>query len=153
MAGYLSNAQIANYRAPMDKLHDTFARDIVIYQTAQRIVISTNPNHNFLYATGPNQTETQETVVRGVYQARIWYPNDEGFEDLLRSGGSQNSDQVNVKRKDYAVVLVVNETVRDIVKTATRIEFDGTIFDIESDGRTHGVIGPQFYNFGLKALN
>ena len=153
MPSYLTPDEEADYRGAMTDLHDTFSRDIFIYQTAQKIVISTNPNHNFLYASGPNQTEVQTTVVKGSYRARIWYPNEEELSNLVRSGGSQNSDQVNVEVKDYKVILVVDLTVKNILKSAEKVTFDDTVYQVVSDPRPHGVIGVQFYNIYLKGLN
>lgn len=153
MPSLISNEEADEYRSAMKDLHDTFARDIIIYKSAEQTVISTNVQHNFLYNSGPYQTETQDVVVSGTYKARIHYPSQLKIEQFLRAGGSKNDDQLQLKRKNYKVKLIVEEDVKNILMDCERIEFDGVIYMSEFDPYPHGVIGVQFWNFYLQALN
>jgi hypothetical protein len=153
MANLISNEEAESFRSAMKDLHDTYARDIVIYKTAQKTIVSTNVQHNFLYDSGPYQTETEDVVVSGTYQARIHYPSELKIQQFLRAGGSKNEDQLQLKRKDYKVKLVVEEDVKNILINCERIEFDGVVYMSEYDPYPHGVIGVQFWNFYLQALN
>ena len=49
MASFLTSAQKAAYEAVMQDMHDTFARTIYAYKESQKIIVSTDPNFNFLY--------------------------------------------------------------------------------------------------------
>ena len=153
MPSLLSQAEIDSYKSAMKDLHDTFARDIIVYQTAKKTVISTNVNHNFIYGGGGGQTEVEETVVANTCKARIHYPKESKLEQFLRAGGSRNDDQIQLKRKDFKVKLVVEEDVKEILQSCERVEFDGIVYTIESDLKPHGVIGVQFYDFYLQAVN
>jgi hypothetical protein len=153
MPDLLTLSERADYASAMQDLHDTFARNIVIYQTATKTVVSTSPNHNFLYGSGPAQTVTEDVIVSGTYKARIHYPKESALEQFLRAGGAKNDDQIQLKRKDWKVKLVVDITVKPILEKCERIEFDGTLFSVESDPRPHGVVGPQFWDYYLSALN
>jgi len=150
MSDLLSASERTTYQSAMKDLHDTFARDIVIYQTSQKTLVSTNPNHNFLYNSGPDQTVTTDVIISGTYKARIHYPKEEKIERFLTNS---NNDQIQLKRKDYKVKLVVEADVRAILIKCERIEFDGTIFAVDSDPRPHGVAGVQFWDFYLMAAN
>lgn len=153
MADLLTSLERTDYASAMQDLHDTFARDIVIYQTATKTIVSTNPNHNFIYGSGPLQTSTEDVVVQGTYKARIHYPQESKLEQFLRAGGAKNDDQIQLKRKNWKVKLIVDATVRPILEKCERIEFDGTIFAVDSDPRPHGVVGPQFWDYYLMANN
>ena len=39
----------ADMRSVMKKVHDTFAREIKFIKDAKRIILSTDPNYNYLY--------------------------------------------------------------------------------------------------------
>jgi len=150
MGDLLTASERASYQSAMKDLHDTYARDIVIYQTSQKTIISTDINHNFLYNSGPSQTVTNEVIVSGTYKARIHYPKENALEKLL---SQSNNDQIQLAQKNYKVKLIVESDVKEILLKCERIEFDGTIFAVDSDSRPHGVAGVQFWDFYLKANN
>jgi hypothetical protein len=150
MSNLISDSEKASYQSAMKDLHDTFARDIVIYQTSQKTLISTNPNHNFLYNSGPEQTVTSDIIISGTYKARIHYPKEGHLEKFL---SQSNDDQIQLKRKKYMVKLIVEADVKIILDKCERIQFDGVIFAVDSDARPHGVVGVQFWDYYLTANN
>ena len=62
MAEFLSPSDRASIAANLIDLHDTFGRDIIVYKEAQKVIISTDPNYNYLYNTGGAQTTSVENV-------------------------------------------------------------------------------------------
>lgn len=153
MPSLISSIEDASFRTAMQDLHDTWAKDIVVYSTRTRTVISTNPNHNFLYNSGPNQTETIDEVVKTNGKARIHYKRELQNADLVLNTSGKAEDQFNTSRKDWDVKLIVTEDIKELIKDAERIEFNDTVFKVHTDPRPHGVVSYQFYNFYLKALN
>lgn len=153
MASLISAAEDLSFRSTMGDLHDTFAKEIVIFSSRKRTVVSTNPNHNFLYGSGPNQTETIDEVVKTVAKARIHYKKELQLDQMSKSNSGLSTEQFNVRNKDWDVKLIVTEDVKSLIESSKRIEFNDTIFDVYTDPRPHGVVSYQFYNFYLKALN
>ena len=153
MPSLISPTEDASYSAAITDLHDTWAKPIVIFSTRKRVVISTNPNHNFLYATGPNQTQTADEVVKTEGAARIHYKRELQTADLAKNTSGTASDQFNTSRKDWDVKLIVTKDIKTLIEKAERIEFNDQIFQVHTDPRPHGVVSYQFYNFYLKALN
>ena len=49
MSSYLSSNQKQQFEAVMQKMHDTFSRTIFAYKDAKKIIVSMDPNFNFLY--------------------------------------------------------------------------------------------------------
>jgi hypothetical protein len=153
MPSFISPSEDASFRSAMVDLHDTWAKDIIVYSTRTRTVITTNPNHNFLYSTGPNQTETVDEVVKTTGKARIHYKKDLPSADLVLNTSGKAEDQINTERKDWDVKLVVTEDIKTLIEKAERITFNDVVFKVKPDNRPHGVVSYQFYNFYLKALN
>lgn len=153
MPSLLTSDEITSMQLAMKDLHDTYARDIIVYLTAKKTIVSTNPSHNYFYNSGPGQTTTEDVISKVVCKARIHYPKNADLDSFLRAGGSKNDDQTQLKRKDYKVKLVVEEAIKDILVKSQRVEFDGTILAVDSDYRPHGVIGVQFWDVYLIANN
>ena len=149
MASLFTDAQKAAFEATQVQVHDTFARPITIFKNSQKTVIFSNPDHNFIFDAGPNQTTVQETIVSGVFNARILYKPDQK-SDMFRAGdGALNQAQIFQQMPQGDVRLKLDITGRNFLLEATRVEFDGTIFNIKTDQRPHGLFTPQFYNFYL----
>ena len=153
MPSLLTSDEITSMQSAMRDLHDTYARDIVVYLTAKKTIVSTNPSHNYFYNSGPNQTAVTDVISKVVCKARIHYPKEGKLDSFLRAGGSKSDDQLQLIRKDYKVKLVVEEAIKDIIVKSERIEFDGTLLAVDSDYRPHGVIGVQFWDVYLIANN
>jgi len=152
MAGFISTIDESDYQSAMGLLHSTWAKPVIIYQLAQKTIINTNPNHNFVYSSGPNQTTTQNIVSSGIYNMRIHYPSDDKL-DTLRDGSVRAPQQINLRKKDYLVKLICSRDARALLENCEKIEFNEIVYQIESDPRPHGVVGYQFFNFYLKAIN
>ena len=150
MPSLISAAEDVSIREAMTNLHDTWVKDIVIYSTRSRVVISTNPNHNFLYNTGPNQSQTVDEVVKTEGKARIHYKRELKLVDIQPVSPQE---QINTSKKDWDVKLIVTEDLKTLIEKCERVEFNGEIFNVHTDGRPHGVVSYQFYNFYLKALD
>ena len=153
MADLFTPAQKAAFEQTQQDIHDTFARPITVYKNSQKIVIFSNPEHNFIFDSGPNQTTTEDVIVSGVFYARILYKPDQK-DDMFRGGdGSLRQDQLFQEKPKGEVRLKLDPTGAAFLNQATRVEFDGTIFNITADQRPHGLFTPKFYNFYLTRLN
>ncbi len=150
MADLFTAVQKAAFEQTQQDIHDTFARPITIFKNSQKIVIFTNPEHNFIFDAGPNQTVTQDVIVSGVFQARILYRPDQPSNMFSASdGGVIGQPQLFQQIPQGDVRLKLDPTGAAFLKEATRVEFDDTVFNIKSDQRPHGLFTPKFYNFYL----
>ena len=70
------------------------------------------------------------------------YLTDDGPAE---QAGTQNKVVVS----DGSVRIVVEQDGYDYINEARRVEFDGTMFIIESDGVPRGLTSNQFYTFFL----
>ena len=96
MAEFLTPAERASIAVNLIDLHDTFGRDIIVYKEAQKVVISTDPNFNYLYGTGGASTPSVENVpVKKVFKARIRYDTDRSLENF-----GETDAQMKVNRPD-----------------------------------------------------
>jgi hypothetical protein len=49
MGSLISDSDKEAFQSVFDDLHDTFAREIKFIQDAKRVILSTDPNYNYLY--------------------------------------------------------------------------------------------------------
>jgi hypothetical protein len=149
----LSDAEKAALSAEIVKVAETFERDIVIYKEAQKIIVSTDPNWNPFQQNDlnliPQNPENQ--AQRYDMRARIWYERQQPspyFEPYV--GGNLDESQLKLKNLEGRVRIKVGPSGWAIMGGAKSVEFDGSIFDVESTSRPHGLFDSQYYTFWLK---
>ena len=155
MAGFLSEDQITKITNLAGTLHATFARTITVYKNAKKTLIASNDSWNALYRrTNTGSTSSVEyTQVSQTFNARIYYDNmDTSY--LTDDGPTQQPvTQHKVIVPDGSVRIVVKQAAYDYLSEARRVEFDGTKFIIESDGKPRGFTANQFYTFVLTPVD
>lgn len=151
MAEFLTAAARANIAKNLIDLHDTFGRDIIVYKEAQKVVVSTDPNFNYLYGTGGASTKSVENIpVRKVFKARIRYDTSRSLENF-----GEADAQMKVSRPDDGSLVRIKLKIEDFeyIKDAKRVELDGRMFHIDSDPRAHGLFDViQFYTLYLRPI-
>jgi|TARA_Y100000004_G_scaffold105251_1_gene118136 hypothetical protein len=155
MAGFLSQDQINKVRNLMGNLHTTFARTITVYKNAKKTLIASNNSWNSLYRrtnTGSNDA-VEYTTVSSTFEARIYYDNMDTSYFTDDGPTEQAGTQNKVVVPDGTVRIVVEEAGYDYLSEARRVEFDGTKFIIESDGKPRGFTAKQFYTFVLTPVD
>lgn len=146
MAGFLSESQKNEVKAIVDKIHETFAREIIVYKKGQRVSISTSSGYNSIYKANP--TATKENIIansRTIY-ARIKYVK---FD---QTNFYQESSQEKIIIPEGSIYIKVNYTDYLFVKDAKTVELDGLTYGIKSPGKPEGMFGPQYYQFLLIPL-
>ena len=151
MAGFLSEDQITKITNLACTLHATFARTITVYKNAKKTLIASNDSWNALYRrTNTGSTSSVEyTQVSQTFNARIYYDNMDTSYLTDDGPAEQAGTQNKVVVSDGSVRIVVEQDGYDYINEARRVEFDGTMFIIESDGVPRGLTSNQFYTFFL----
>jgi hypothetical protein len=132
-----------------NNLHDTFAREMVVYKEAQKVVINSDPNYNYIYNETGGTTSIQNVPQKKIINARILYDNDRdteyfgefGSSTKIRRVDSTSRVRIKLKKEDYL-----------FIKDAKRIEFDERMFLVDSDPRPHGLFDVYFYTLHLKPI-
>lgn len=144
MASFLTAAQKASYEAVMQDMHDTFARTIYAYKEAQKVIVSTDPNFNFLY----NNVKGVSQIVRKsqfkALSARILYV-DKNMEEMYNV-----DSQIKVARDIGEVRIKLNAEGYAYFKDAKRVEIDGRLFYKITDVKKHGLFRPKFFTYYLR---
>ena len=144
MASFLTAAQKASYESVMQNMHDTFARSIFAYKEAQKVIVSTDPNFNYLY----NNVKGVSQIVRKTQfkqlSARILYV-DKNMEEMY------NVDtQIKVERDIGEVRIKLDADGYAYFKDAKRVEIDGSLFFKVTDVKKHGLFRPKFFTYYLR---
>ncbi len=146
----IDDANKEDMRKVMKSIHDTFARDIKFIKDAKRVILSTDPNYNYLYKSVRGSVSTiKREITEKVFKARILYVGrqEEGLFD------SEANAQIKVEKNVGSVRLKVDAVGYSYLKETKRVELDGRLFTISSDERPHGLFSPQYYTFYLKPIN
>jgi hypothetical protein len=128
-----------------DDIHDTFSRDIVVFQRENEIFVATNGTYNALYSRIKNEQSTRAKVTRSVIKARILYQQEQKEMDLP---GTRS--QVNVQMGEGSVRVKIDEAGYVLFTKASKIEIDGEIFRIVSDPSKVGPFKVKFYTIYLR---
>lgn len=148
-ASLISSSQKNTISAIIDDIHETFARNITVYEEGKKILIAASSEYNGIYGrTGGGATSTSTTSVSHTIKARIKYID--AREANLADGGINS--QLDIELVDGSVRITVDAAGFNILKEAKRCEFEGGKYEIVSKGNPTGIFGPQYYHFYLKPL-
>lgn len=150
MSSLISDSDKERFESVLDDLHDTFARDIKFIKEAQRVILSTDPNYNYLYKNVRGSvTSIKRDVVEATFKARILYVGRQNEDVFDREVGAQ----IKVEKHVGEVRIKVDKTGYEYLKGTKRCEFDGRKFSVVSDEMPHGLFSPRYYTFYLKAVD
>ena len=146
MAGFIEETQKQNIKDIVDRIHDTFARSIVVYKKGQKISMSTSSGYNSLYKKNPTLSrEELEQNSRTIF-ARIQY------KTLDQENFYQASAQEKIIIPQGSIYIKVNYEDYLFIKDAKTVELDSLTYAIKSPGKPEGMFGPQYYKFLLIPL-
>jgi hypothetical protein len=150
MGSLIDNIDKDSLESVFESMHDTFARDIKFIKDAKRVILSTDPNYNYLYKNVKGRvTSIKRKIVETTFKARIMYIGRQN-EDIFDGDASS---QIKVDKHIGEVRIKVDSIGYEYLKNTKRCEFDGRKFSIISDEMPHGLFSPKYYNFYLKAID
>jgi hypothetical protein len=140
MPSLVSNEEKLLLASEFNDLHDTFSRSVIAWKTPERIVVSSDPNYNFLY----NEQESIEVTyvpISGTFDCRIQWqdPSKMGGWPEIREEVRGNICRIKAK-KDFV----------DFISDAERIEIDGRPVQALGTNRPHGLFNIDFYTLFFK---
>jgi len=146
----ISDSDKERFQAVFDDIHDTFARDIKFIKDAKRVILSTDPNYNYLYNnTKGKVASTKYQIIEKIFKARILYIGRQNEDTFDAEAGAQ----IKVDKHVGEVRIKVDVEGYTYLKETKRCEFDGRKFSVISDEMPHGLFTPYFYTFYLKPID
>lgn len=146
MPSYLNPQQKAAYEAVMQNMHETFARTIYAYKDSKKVIVSTDPNFNFLYNNVKGVSTTLKQSQFKALSARVLYmdkQNEITFD-------SQVNSQIKVSHDIGEVRIKLDAEGYDYFKDAKRVEIDGRLMFKVTDVKKHGLFKPKFFTYYLQ---
>lgn len=146
MASILSSEQKKALETVMQSMHDTFARSIFAYKEAQKLILSTDENFNYLYNNVKGVSQVLKKTQFKAISARIQYMdrNNTAMYD------SQVDAQIKLEGPVGEVRIKVDEEGNEYFKDTKRIEIDGRMFFKVTDVKKHGLFRPKYFTYYLK---
>ena len=116
----ISDSQKNTIKEIIDDIHETFARNITVYEEGEKVLISASSEYNGIYGkTNTGSRSTRKVVVSHTLKARIKYIN---AREQKLADGNINS-QLDIDMIDGSVRITVDENGFEILKEAKRCEF------------------------------
>jgi len=140
----LSATEKTSFSIALGDLFDTFCKDIYVYKTPQKVVLSQDANFNFAYSDAQPSATVDYTPVSGAFKAVVSYIRRDQISETQTTVGVPidiNKDLVRIKTKMDAV---------DYLKDAERVDLEGKTYNILSHGSPRFVFEAQFYIFFLQ---
>jgi len=146
MPSYLSSDQKKVFEGIMQNMHDTFARSIFAYKESQKLILSTDPNFNYLYNNVKGVSQILRKSQFKAIKARIQYMD----RDNTTMYDNEADAQIKAQGPVGEVRIKVDEEGNEYFKDAKRVEIDGRMFFKVSDVKKHGLFTPKYFTYYLK---
>lgn len=146
MSAFLSSEEKKKLESVMQELHETFARSIYAYKESQKVIVSTDPNFNYLYNNVKGVSQILRKSQFKAIKARIQYMD----RDNTTMYDSEAGAQIKVESAVGEVRIKVDSEGNEYFKDAKRVEVDGKMFFKVSDVKKHGLFSPKFFTYYLK---
>lgn len=139
---YFNNAQKTAYSRAFYDLHDTFSRNIVVFQHPKVTLIASQPEYNFLYSQ-----QTDDTVVyapvSGIFPATIKWEHAYKINDARDIRPTVFGNYCRLKVKADAMEFISGAR-------GQRIEVDGRAVNWIGSSEVHGLFTGDFYHIYLR---
>ena len=146
MSSYLNSSQKEVFESVMQNMHDTFARTIFAYKDSKKVIVSTDPNFNFLYNNVKGvKKEISRTQFKSI-SARVMYmdkQNEVSFDSEVNLSLKLHHDNGEKRIK-------LASEGHEYFKDAKRVEIDGRLMFKVTDVKRHGLFRPKFFTYYLR---
>jgi hypothetical protein len=146
MPSYLNSDERKQYEEVMQNMHDTFARTIYAYKESLKLIVSTDPNFNFLYNNVKGVSQSIRKSQFKPIKARISYMDKQNEITY----DAQVDSQIKVTQNIGEVRIKVDQEGNGYFKDAKRVEIDGRLFFKITDVKKHGLFAPKFFTYYLQ---
>jgi hypothetical protein len=149
MTSLLSGTQKSSIHAVLDRIHDTFVREITIYKSNEEILIDTgNGTENPFYNVPKSEQDQIETIQTS---ARILYETDQ--KRVGMADGIGNDDGSNLSFPTGRVRLKLSKEAYDLIVKAKKIKIDGVLHELISSPARPGPFTPNYWTVFLKRVD
>ncbi len=146
MPSYFNSEEKEALESVMQNMHDTFARSIFAYKESKKIIISTDPNFNYLYNNVKGVKQVLNRTQFKAIKARIMYMDKQSEVSYDADVGAQ----IKVSHDIGEVRIKLDAEGYDYLKDAKRIEIDGRLMFKVTDVKKHGLFSPKFFTYYLR---
>lgn len=136
----------------INNLFDSFSRNITIYKTPQRVIISEGSGYNFAFGNTDSNVEIENVILSGVFPAKIKYdPEQERiFGNIRQQDEVQSLREMLLKGR---VKVTVRPDAHEFLKDCEQVQIDGKTVRVRSDYRPHFPFGAiELYNYYFEAV-
>lgn len=149
----ISDEERASYKAAIDDVHDTFARDIVVWRKSAQVLNSQDPNFDAF--NDQSNSSVTYTSTSQTFKARIKYIDRQQLESELKGGHPGiGASKIPLTESFQLVRVKVTRAARDYIEGCEKINLsdDNLDYIVYTIQRPHGVFEPTYYTYYLQSL-
>lgn len=143
MSSYVTDAQKLKYGSVFNNIHDTFAREVVVWKTPKRTVVSSNLDYNFLYHE-QREIKVEYTPVSGIFECRIQWQDPKKTDGWPEIRAEVPGNFCRIKSK---------KDMLDFMSGAESIVIDSREVQSYGGSKPHGLFENDFYTMYFKETN
>lgn len=121
--------------AALQNLYDSNSRDIIVYKTSQKTIISQNTNYNFAFGDNQAAVQIQDVLASGTFYARVHYV-DAGQAGSVKKLDRKIFDELTELKMDMNetfVRLKVGTEAFEFLKDSSNVQFDNINYKLISN--------------------
>jgi len=127
-----------------DELHETFARDIVVFYNEDSVFVDTNNGHNPIYGPPSRSMPREPDLKKITKKARIKYLSDQSESENLLA---------NVSFPKGYIRLKVDQETYSLITKAKKILIDDILTELASPPSRPGPFSPNYWTIFLKKVD
>jgi hypothetical protein len=143
MASFVTSSETTSFTGDLQKLFDTFKRDIVIYKEPKKVIENVNSSAFYGYGDSAQKTNITYVPVFETHQATVSYKDRQESEEMDGIGLMYFAGDVRIKTDENGKNYIKNGKTEKIV-------IDGKDFNILTAESIKYFLGLRFYVFHLE---
>jgi hypothetical protein len=142
MPSFVTDAEKLAWSSEFDNLHQTFARDVVIYRNPQRVDVVTTNDYIYAYRDfKQGQNMQYNTIpVSGTFGMRIQWLDPKNEKNL----------PIDIKVPGEACRLKMKKDAYDFLSGCQSFYIDGVSCEIVGAPKMHGLFNVDFYTLYVR---
>ena len=143
MANLIPTSKREAYKQAINNVHETFARDIVVWRSSAQEITSTDQEYDAF--NDQRQTNIVYTTESKTFKARIKYIDKQDKEFGLNLANTN----IDITQELQLVRIKVDLEANNYIKDCKKVTIDGQDFYTLTIPRPHGLFEPDYYTIYL----
>lgn len=148
MSNLISEAEKLYYASAIKDLHDTFSKEITVWQRSSQEIVSEDDSYDAFY--DKKKSDVIYSSQSRVIKARTKHLDRQDKEFALAINSAAN--QINVTQEFDVVRIKVDNSDSEYVRDAEKVTIENKDYSVITVPRPHGLFETNYDTFYLRSL-